>query len=97
MKGFPTTRRLERREIKDTPDYKTILAWTKEKGVTFGEAIPIEKAKFDLLQLLWVYQDVEAIKLIDIPLIDLITHRIQLKEETKVHRAKYQKLLQDCE
>ena len=76
MYGFPTTRRLERREIKDTPDYETLLVWAKEKRVTFGEAIPTDKAKFDLLQLLWVYQDVEAVKLKDIPPTNLITHRI---------------------
>ena len=38
--------------MKDTPDYENLLAWAKEKGVTFGEVIPIDKAKFDLLQLL---------------------------------------------
>lgn len=52
LEKFPTTRRLERREIKDTPDYTTLLAWTKEKGVTLEEAIPTDKAKFDMLQLL---------------------------------------------
>ncbi len=62
-----------------------------------GEAISNDKAKFDLLKLLWVYQDVEAITLKDIPPTDLITHRIQLKEGTKIHKAKYQKLSQDCE
>ena len=43
------------------PDYKTLLAWAKEKGVTLGNVIPTNKAKYDLLQLLWVYQDVGVI------------------------------------
>ncbi len=97
LKSFPTTHRLVRREIKDTPDYKALLARAKKKGVTLGEAISNDKAKFNLLKLLWVYQDVEAITLKDIPPTDLITHRIQLKEGTKIHQAKYQKLSQDRE
>ncbi len=97
LKNFFTTRRLVRREIKDTPDYEALLVWAKKKGVTLGEAISNDKAKFDLLKLLWVYQDIEAITLKDIPPTDLITHRIQLKEGTKIHKAKYQKLSQDCE
>ena len=97
MKVYPITRQLERREIKNTPDYETLLAWAKEKGITFGETITIEKAKFDLLQLLWVYQDVEVIKFKDIPPTNLITYGIQPKERIKVYRAKDQKLSQDRE
>ena len=37
-------------------------------------AIPRNKAKHDLLQLLWVYQDVRATQLNNIPLTDLITY-----------------------
>ena len=48
-KSFPTTRQLERCEIKGTPDYKTKLAWNKEKSVTLGDVIPTDKAKHDLL------------------------------------------------
>ena len=96
MKDFPTTCRLERCDIKDIPDYQILLTWPKEKVITFGEAIPTEKAKFDLLQLLLVYQDIEAIEFKDIPPTDLITYWIQRKEGTKVYRAKYQKLSQDC-
>ena len=40
--SFPTSRRLERRKIKDTPDYKTLLAWAKDKGITLGDAIPTD-------------------------------------------------------
>ncbi len=97
LKSFPTTRRLVRREIKDIPDYEALLAWVKKKRVTLGKTILNDKAKFDLLKLLWVYQDVEAITLKDIPLTDLITHRIQLKEGTKIHKVKYQKLSHDLE
>ncbi len=97
LKNFPTTRRLVKQEIKDTPDYKALLAWVKKKGVTLRKAISNDKVKFDLLKLLLVYQDVEAITLKDIPPTDLITHRIQLKEGIKIHKAKYQKLLQDHE
>ena len=88
---------MERREIKSTPDYKTLLAWAKEKGVTLGDAIPIDKAKHDLLRLLWVYQDVEATQLKDIPPTDLITHRIKPRDESKVHNAKHKKLSHDRE
>ncbi len=77
-----------RREIKDIPDYEALLAWAKKKGVTLGEAISNDKAKFDVLKLLWVYQDVEVITLKNIPPTDLITHRSQLKEGTKIHKAK---------
>lgn len=79
--------------INGTPDYETLLAWAKEKGVTLGEAISTNKAKYDLLQLLWVYQDIGAIQLKDIPPTDLITHRVKPREGTKVHNAKHKKLL----
>lgn len=88
---------MERREIKDSLDYETLPAWAKEMNVTLGEAIPTDKAKYDLLQLLWIYQDVGAIHLKGIPPTDLIIHRIKLREETKVHNAKHKKLSQDCE
>lgn len=91
------THRLEKQEIKDIPDYKTLLVWAKQKRVTLGEVISTDKAKFDILQLLvQVYQEVKATKLKDIPFIDLIIYRIQLKEGTKVYNTKYQKLSQDC-
>ena len=38
-----------------------------------------------------------AIHLKDIPPTDLITHRIQPREGTKIHNAKYKKLSQDRE
>lgn len=88
---------MEREEIKGTPDYETLLAWAKKKGITLQEAISTDKAKYDLFQILWVYQDVGAIQLRNIPPTDLIIHRIQPQEETKVHNAKHKKLLQDCE
>ena len=85
LNNFLTTRKQVRREIKDTSDYKVLLAWAKKKGVTLGEAISNDKAKFDLLKLLWIYQDVEAITLKDIPPTDLIIYQMQLKEDTKIH------------
>ncbi len=63
-----------RQDIKDISDYKALLAWAKKKGVTLGEAISNDKAKFDFLKLLWVYQNVEAIMLKDISLTNLITY-----------------------
>lgn len=60
LKSFPISRRLERWEIKDTPDYETLLAWVKDKGITLGDFIPTDQARYDLLQWIWVYQDVGA-------------------------------------
>lgn len=42
----------KREKIKDLLDYTTLLIWAKEKRVSFGESIPNDKAKFDMLQLL---------------------------------------------
>lgn len=92
MKSFLTTCQLERREIKDTPNYKILLAWARKKGITLEKAILTDKAKYDLLQLLWVYQDVGATQLKGILLTNFITHRIKPREGTKVHNAKHKKL-----
>ena len=50
--SFPTSQRLERQKIKDTPDYETLLALAKDKGITLGDAIPTDQARYDLLQLI---------------------------------------------
>ena len=47
--------------------------------------------------MIWIYQDVRAIYLKDIPPTQLIIHRIWPCKGTKIHNAKYKKLLQDCE
>lgn len=52
LKNFSTARQLERREIKNIPDYEDLLAWNKKKGITLGEAISTNKTKYDFLQLL---------------------------------------------
>ena len=49
LKSFFTSRRLKRREIKDIPDYETLLAWAKDKGITLGDAISTDQARYDLL------------------------------------------------
>lgn len=46
--------------MEDISDYETLQVWAKEKNVTLEEAIPTNEAKHNLLQLLWVYQDVGA-------------------------------------
>lgn len=91
-KNFPITHSLERKKIKNTPDYTTLLAQAEKKKVTLGEAISIGKVKFDMLQLSQIYQDIEAINLKNIPPKNLIIYRIQPKTETRVYNAKYQKL-----
>ena len=53
--SFPISRRLERRKIKDTPDYETLLASAIDKGITLRDAIPTNQVRYDLLQLIWVY------------------------------------------
>ena len=58
LESFPTLQRVEKRKIKDTPNYKTFLAWAKDKGITLGDTIPTDQARYDLLQLIWVYQNV---------------------------------------
>ena len=85
------------RKIKDTSDYETLLVWAKYKGITLGDAILTDQARYDLLNLIWVYQDVGAIHLKNFPHTNLISYRIQPREETKIHNAKYKKLSQDCE
>ncbi len=52
LKSFSTACWLEKREIKDTSDYKILIALAQEKSITLGETIPTNKAKYDLLQLL---------------------------------------------
>ena len=94
-KDFSISQRLERWEIKDKPDYKTLLALAKDKSITLGDPIPTDQVRYDLLQLIWVYQDVRAIHLKDILSTDHIIHWIQLCEEIKIHNAKYKKLSQD--
>lgn len=37
------------------PDYKALLAGAKEKKIILEEVIPTNKARYDLLQLLWIY------------------------------------------
>ena len=74
-----------------------MLVWVKDKDITLKDIIPIDQARYDLLQLIWVYHDVGVIYLKDIPLTDLITHWIQPHEGTKIHNTKYNKLLQDYE
>ena len=64
--------------MKNTPDYKVLLTWNKKKGITLGEAISNDKIKYDLLQLLRIYQDIGAIYLKDILPINLITYQIKL-------------------
>lgn len=48
-------------------------------GVTLRNAILNDKAKFDLLKVLEIYQDLEAIMLKDILLTDVIIYQIQQK------------------
>ena len=80
LKSFPISRRLERREIKDTPDYKILLAQAKNNDIILEDAIPINQTRYNLLQLICFYQDMEAIHLKDILSTDLITHQIQPRE-----------------
>ena len=54
-------------------------------------------AKHDLLQLLWVYQDIKATQLKNIPLIDLIIYLIKPPDKSKIYNAKHKKLLQGRE
>lgn len=97
LKNFFIPRWLAREEIKYISDYTTLLVWAKEKEVTFRKAIPTDKITFDRWKpLLWVYKDVEALKLKDMSPTDLITYWIQLWEGTRVHNIKYEKLSQDC-
>ncbi len=71
---MPIICQLVRQEIKDISDDIALLAWTKKKRVTLEEANFNEKAKLDLIKLLWVYQNVEAIMLKDIPSKNLIIY-----------------------
>lgn len=74
-----------------------MLVWVKYKDIILEDAIFIHQIRYDLLQLIWVYQNVGAMHLKDIPPTNLITHRIQPHEKTKIHNAKYKKLLKDYE
>ena len=92
LESFPLSKRPERRKIKDLPDYGTLLAWTKDKNITLEDAIYTDQARYDLLWLIWVYQDVRKIHLKDILYTDLITYQIKLRKKTKINNAKYKKL-----
>lgn len=49
LESFLISQRLKKREIKDTPDYETLLAWGKDKDITLGNAIPTDQARYNLL------------------------------------------------
>lgn len=66
--------------------------WAKEEGITLGPAIPDEKAKLDLLQLLWTYRDTSAKELSEIPATDLLLHRVTPREGIKPHQAPVKRL-----
>lgn len=87
---------MEKQEIKRAPDYKTLLTWAKKKSVILGDVIPTNKTKYNLLQLLWIYQNVRTIQLKDISPTDFITHQIKPQDESKIHNAKCKKLSHHC-
>lgn len=78
------------------PIYKVLFAQAKKKEIILENAIPTDKARYNLLQLLYIYQDVRVAQLKDILPTNLITHQIQLQEDIKIHIARYKKLLQNC-
>lgn len=88
LKSFSIAHQLKKQKIKNTLDYKTLLALAKKKSITLKKTIPINKTNYDLLQLLWVFKDVRVKQLKDISLTNLITHRIKLQKETKIYNAK---------
>lgn len=58
------------------PNYEPLLTWVEEKKTILKDAIFTNKTRYDLLQLLWVYQDVRIVQFKDILPTDFITHRI---------------------
>ena len=78
MKSFFTTCQLKKPEIKSISNYELLLTLVKKKSITLRETILNNKAIQNLLQLPYVYQNIEAIQLKDISQTDFIIYQIKL-------------------
>ena len=72
--------------------YEELQSWAKDEGITLGPAIPDDRVRLDLLQLLWTYRDTSAKELSEIPATDLLLHRVAPKEGIKPHQAAVKRL-----
>lgn len=95
--GFPTTRRVVRRQTDRTRSFDTLMEWAKEEGITLGEAIPDNEARLQLLQLIWTYRDVGAKEVKEIPATDLTVHRIAPRDGLKPYKAFQKRFANDKE
>ena len=90
--SFPTSRRVERRQIDITKTYEELQDWATNEGIQLGSAIPDEHAKFAMLQVLWTHRDVSAKEPQDIPETDLLVHRVTPRQGLQPHKAVVKRL-----
>lgn len=92
---FPTRRRVSRRDIDEgaCPPREELEEWANQKGVTLGPMIPNVEWRYRVLCGLWIWRDLDASTMADIPETDLIKHRVHLKEGCVPYASKWNRRL----
>ena len=85
---FSTTRRLTRRCIDESQLSDFLKKWIKSERIQLREIISNANMRLKILQLVWTYRDVNAKKLKNISIIDLIIHRVCSRSDLKFYNAK---------
>ena len=85
---FPTSRRITKRELNNSRSYKELKTQIKDEGIILREVILSNKKKYQLLNLIWIYYNINAKEVKEIPPIDLLIYHIIPQQGVKPYKLK---------